>query len=72
MTPEKIDKVRRFTVGFILGTLATVAIWDTFAAFHSESDTISDVLHNAGKKSQFVPFAFGALMGHLFFGVGSS
>jgi hypothetical protein len=54
-------------VGLIAATFG-IAAWDIYAASKGEENTISDVLHDAGKKSQFIPFLAGCICAHIFFG----
>jgi uncharacterized membrane protein YhdT len=63
------NKVRHATMWVIGAAVVGLIGWDVYAESKGEEDTISDILHDAGKKCMAIPFAFGCLMGHFFLGV---
>lgn len=67
-TPAE-NVVRKRTI-LVMGAAITALIaWDVYAESKGEENTISDILHNAGKKTMAIPFLAGCLMGHFFLGV---
>ena len=55
------------TVWIIVATAALLIGWDIFVAVTPQGgDTISEVLLTFARRHPALPFAFGVLMGHLF------
>jgi len=61
---------RLWTIFFIGGTALLLIAWDVYVAFFNKTpndrDTISGIVLGWARKHPVVPFAFGVLMGHLF------
>lgn len=59
--------MRKFTGILIWVTVATLSIYDVFVLYKEGGNaTISVVMWNTAQSYPIVPFAFGVLMGHLF------
>jgi hypothetical protein len=62
------DKWRNITIVVLLVLPVVVVAYDLVAAFYGKSGaTISEVILQTSLRRPLVPFAFGVLMGHLFF-----
>lgn len=58
---------RRITVVVVLVAVVLLVGWDVYAvATREDGATISEVLRDGAASNPFVSFAFGVLMGHLF------
>lgn len=59
---------RKITVALIVLVTLALGLWDVFAEVHAgDPATISRVLLDGAHRFPVIPFAFGFLMGHLFF-----
>ena len=59
--------MRALTSGIIIFTIVALSAYDIYALIVGGADaTISVVLYQATQKQPIVSFAFGVLMGHLF------
>ncbi len=58
------------TIGLLIIVSCSLIAWDAFVAFFNdvpnERDTISGIMLRTGQRLAGLPFAFGALTGHLF------
>jgi hypothetical protein len=62
------DKWRSITIVILLVMPVLIIAYDLFAAFYGKTGaTISEVILQTSLRRPLVPFAFGVLMGHLFF-----
>lgn len=60
--------IKKITAGVIIGVTVVVIVYDVWAAsIGGIESTISLVLWENAKLYPIIPFAFGGLMGHLFF-----
>lgn len=58
--------LRRWTIGILVFVTAALIGWDIYVATQAGSATISAVVLGWAMAHPVVPFAFGVLMGHLF------
>lgn len=63
---------RTTTVFLMLAAAGVLVSWDIYVAYFNKTpndkDTISGIVFGWARKHPVVPFAFGVLMGHFFWG----
>lgn len=59
------------TISFIIGITLIVLAYDVWALYKSKTNeyTISYIIAKASMRNPIIPFLFGGLMAHFFFGV---
>jgi hypothetical protein len=63
----KIVGTKRITSGILIAVTIGLIVWDIFMATNPiQGDTISEIVLNFAFSNPSIPFAFGCLMGHLF------
>jgi len=63
----KIIGTKKITSGILITVTIALVIWDIFMAGNpTEGDTISEIILSFSFSNPSIPFAFGCLMGHLF------
>jgi hypothetical protein len=58
--------MRKITVLILWLTVGLLSLWDVFAMIKGRDSTISVIMWDNAQLYPMIPFAFGVLMGHLF------